>query len=105
MFTEEQIAYVKKRVESSTGILIPFETKVSAADNGLYVHWDGKQAEIRTDGINALARGFFLLARAVSEHILQGTRQQVRHFASCGTIVDVSRNAVLKVEAVKRHID
>ncbi len=105
MFTEEQIAFVRERVEAAAGIRLPFETDVSELDRGLSVRWNGRQAEIRAEGINALARGFFLLARAVRENIPEGEWHQVRHFASCGTMVDVSRNAVLKVEAVKRHID
>ena len=81
MFTEEQIAFVRERVEAAVGIHLPFETDVSAGGQGLSVRWSGRKAEIRAEGINALARGFFLLARAVRENLREGERHQVRHKA------------------------
>jgi hypothetical protein len=105
MLTEEQIALAKGRVEAVTGIRLPFETDVQPAESGLTVRWDGEKAAVSADGVNALARGFFILSRAVRENVREGVRRQRRHFASCGTMLDMSRNAVMKVEAVRRHID
>lgn len=105
MFTQEQIAFVKARVQAVTGVSLPAETAVSSGPDGLRVQLKGGSAEIRADGINSLARGFFLLARAVRENVREGAWSQRRHFSSCGTMLDMSRNAVMKPQAVMDHID
>ena len=105
MYTSEQITFVKARVEAATGIELPFDITVATNTNGVCIRLSGNHAEVDADGINSLARGFFMLARAVKENIREGTWTQQRHFSSCGTMVDMSRNAVMKVECVKRHID
>ncbi|MBQ4551928.1 MAG: family 20 glycosylhydrolase [Clostridia bacterium] len=106
MFNQEQIALAKKAVERVTGIALPFDVQVTHSDvPGIYVKWQGNQAEIRADQVNSLARGYFMLSRAVKENKPEGEINQQRHFGSCGTMVDMSRNAVMKVERVKYHID
>ncbi len=100
MYTTEQIAFVKTRVEAATGIQLPFDISVATYTNGVCIRLNGNHAEIDADGINSLARGFFVLSRAVKENVKEGSWTQHRHFTSCGTMVDMSRNAVMKVEAV-----
>ena len=103
---QEQILLSRSCVERATGIVLPFAVQVQpAASDVLTVTLGADGARIETNDINSLARGFFLLTRAVKENIKEGTWQQKRHFSSCGTMVDMSCNAVMKVEAVKRHID
>lgn len=105
MLSQEQIRLAKASVERVTGIHLPFEISVTECAEGLLVKWINGKAEIAADGVNALARGYFQLSRAVKENVPAGEISQKRHFASCGTMVDMSRNAVMKVERVKYHID
>ena len=106
MFTKEQINLARGAAARVTGINLPFDIAVTHCDApGLCVKWAGNQAEISADQINSLTRGYFLLSRAVKENQPSGEICQQRHFSSCGTMVDMSRNAVMKVERVKYHID
>ena len=105
MFTTEQINLVRGCVHSVTNTNLPWNVQVQELDNGLTVHFDETGAVIHADGLNSLARGFFLLSQAAKENKKSGHIAQQRHFASCGAMVDVSRNAVMKVDAVKRYID
>ncbi|MBQ7824944.1 MAG: family 20 glycosylhydrolase [Clostridia bacterium] len=104
MFTPETIEGIRARVFSVTGIHLPWETDVHAGQ-GLCVTLDDGKAAICAEDENALARGFFLLSRCVKEGRTALSVCQKRHFASCGVMADVSRGAVMKVEAVKRFID
>ena len=101
-----QISRIRSCVERATGIPLPWNIEVSLSKNDvLTVVLREGTAQIEAPDVNALARGFFLLARAVKENTEEGRWQQTRHFASCGAMVDVSRNAVMKMETVKRYID
>ena len=51
------------------------------------------------------ARGFYLSALALREGKPLPVLDQRRHFASCGTMLDMSRGGVITVEAVKGMID
>ena len=52
MFNQEQIALAKKAVERVTGIALPFDVQVTHSDvPGIYVKWQGNQAEIRADQV------------------------------------------------------
>ncbi|MBQ9196207.1 MAG: family 20 glycosylhydrolase [Clostridia bacterium] len=105
MFTQQQISLITQRVRSVTGIDLPWRVAVSSRKNGLRVVFDRASAAIEADGVNSLARGFFLLSRAVKENRETGDIFQRRHFSSCGVMVDASRNAVPRPETVKRLID
>ena len=104
MFTSDTVSCIRARVEGVTGIALPYEITVTAGE-GLDVELNGGRAQIAAQDANALARGFFLLCRCVREGKTALSVSQRRHFASCGAMVDCSRNAVLTVEAVKRYID
>lgn len=73
--------------------------------NQLTISWSGEIARIVCDGINALIRGVFLLTRAYQEGKKSLSIDQSRRIASCGAMIDCSRNAVPKVETVKQTID
>ena len=105
MLTKERIDYVRGCVYSVAKTDLPWDVQVKENPNGLTVRFDETEAEITADGINSLARGFFLLSQAAKENKQHGYIAQQRHFDSCGAMVDVSRNAVMKVEAVKRYIN
>jgi len=95
---------VRTRVASVTGVTLPWHVTTSAG-KGLTVHLDGNGASIAAEDANALARGYFLLTRALQEGQTELSIHQTRQIASCGVMLDMSRGAVMKVEAVKRYID
>ncbi len=72
---------------------------------GLRVTLKDGRAEILAEDRCALARGYFLLGCALRENQTALDIRQERHFSSCGVMVDVSRNAVLTVDAAKRALD
>ncbi len=73
--------------------------------DGVKVEYDGKTARIGAKEKAALARGCFLFAMNISEGKKSFEIEERAHFPSCGTMVDCSRNGVMKVEAVKRYIN
>ena len=103
MFTTEDIARIRTMVSEVTGYPLP-QAQVTKAP-GLSVTLHGGNAAIAAEDRNALARGFFLLARAIREGKNELDVRQARHFGSCGVMIDMSRNAVMTVEAVKRMLD
>ena len=106
MLSNEQIRFAQDRVAAVTGIALPWPVSITAQeDKGLTIVLREDGAAIAACEINDLARGFFLLSRAVKEHWQPQTIHQERHFSSCGAMLDMSRNAVMKVETVKRSID
>ena len=94
----------KNRVASVTGIQLPFPVEVREGEN-LHVQLKDYHALIEASEPTAVSRGYFLLSRAVKEGKDCLDVHQSRHFASCGPMLDMSRNAVLRVSAVKEHID
>jgi len=60
---------------------------------------------IRAEDRPALARGFFRLAQERAAGRRPVSVHEARHFASCGSFLDFSRNGVMTVEACKRYMD
>ena len=104
MFAPETIARIRQTVARTTGIELPFDVTVARGE-GLRVTLAHGRAEIAAQEENALARGFFLLARCVREGKASLNVSQTRHFDACGAMIDVSRGAVLTPEAVRRTLD
>ncbi|MBQ7887701.1 MAG: family 20 glycosylhydrolase [Clostridia bacterium] len=104
MFDQQKIENIRSRVEATTGIVLPHSVDVISGE-GLAVSLENGRAQIVAQDESALGRGFFLLCRCVREGKNALSVRQKRHFGSCGAMVDCSRNAVMKVEAIKRYID
>ena len=102
-WTEEAAAFVRKAVEEAAGIELPFAVQTQA-DSGLTVRLKDGKGEIRAESLNALGRGYFLLSRAVREGRKELNVHQDRCFRDCGSMLDMSRNGVMTVEAVKRYL-
>lgn len=102
-WTEEAAAFVRKAVEEVVGIELPFAVQTQA-DSGLTVRLKDGKGEIRAESLNALGRGYFLLSRAVREDRKELNVHQERCFRDCGSMLDMSRNGVMTVEAVKRYL-
>lgn len=103
MFERQTISELRAMVEEVTGQALPAEIRIRQ-DEGLQVQLQNGHAAIAAEDRTALARGFFLLARAAREGRSRLDVAQHRHFASCGVMLDVSRNAVMKPASVRRLI-
>ncbi len=95
---------IRARVARTTGVTLPWAVRVAEGE-GLRVTLKDDDAFIAAEDANALARGYFLLTRALKEGQRTVDVAQRRHIASCGVMLDMSRGSVMKVEAVKRYID
>lgn len=95
---------IRDRVARTTGVTLPWAVRVAEGE-GLRVTLTGEEACVVAEDANALARGYFLLSRALRERRREMDTVQRRHIASCGVMLDMSRGSVMKVEAVKRYID
>ncbi len=104
MFDELTIQNARARVQRTTGIEIPFDVTVKDGD-GLRVLLEDGCARLAAKDAAALHRGFFRLARCVREgkHALDVS--ETRRFETVGAMVDMSRGAVMKPQAVRRYID
>ena len=106
MLSPDQIRLARERVEAVTGVSLPWPVAVTACgEDALVVRLGADSASITANDVNTLARGFFLLSRAVREGWPPQEIRQQRRFKSCGVMLDMSRGAVMKVEAVRRAID
>lgn len=104
MFSSQAIEQARSRVQRVTGVCLPFPVEAVSGE-GLTVTLTENRAKIEAEDIGALARGFFLLSRCVREGKQALSVRQTRHFAACGAMVDCSRGAVMKPEAVRRYVD
>lgn len=95
---------IRDRVAGVTGITLPWPVTVSEGA-GLTVTLKDGHASVAAEDASALARGYFLLSRAVREGRDEMNIRQARQIDSCGAMLDMSRGSVMKVEAVKRYID
>lgn len=104
IFEQAEIAKRKAMIEEMTGVKIPGEIR-AAQEAGLQVDWDGGDACIAAEDTTALCRGLFLLSRAIREKQGSLHLREERHFAHCGAMLDMSRNQVMTVAAVKEWMD
>ncbi len=103
-FEEMEISHIRNVAESVAWTQLPFPVH-AVHGAGLSVDWDGADAAVAAEDKCALCRGFFLLARAVKEGKTSLHISEKRHFAHCGAMLDMSRNRVMTVKAVKHWID
>lgn len=71
---------------------------------GLYVKFDGKCAVIGANTIPAKARGYMLLAKAVTEGKTLDICQKPS-FKMLGAMIDMSRGGVMKPSSVKKYLE
>ena len=103
-FDASDVSRLQSVAAGVTNIELPFPVQVSEGP-GLTVAWNGAEAAVTAEDKTALCRGLFLLSKAVKEQKTALHVAQRRHFAHCGAMLDMSRNRVMTVEAVKRWID
>lgn len=104
LWEADTLAFLRDRVSAVTGVTLSFPIRAEKGP-GLTIHRKRGEAQVRAEDKAALARGLFLLAQAVREGRDALNTEQRRHFAHCGAMLDMSRNRVMTVEAVKRWID
>ena len=73
--------------------------------DGLEVTFKDGKASIGAKEKAAYARGCFLLALNLSEGKTEFAVCEKANFGTCGNMLDCSRNAVMKVDAVKKYIN
>ncbi len=85
---------------------VAFEGNIETVPfQGVQVKYDGKNAVIGCSSKPELARGCTLLAKAVSEGKSSLDISEKPHFKSCGLMLDMSRNGVMRPEKVKEYLD
>ena len=104
LFGTSELSRLQAMLASVTGIELPFFVQ-AAEGAGLMVDWKGAVASIRAEDNAALCRALFLLSRAVKEGKSEFHITERRRFAHCGAMLDMSRNRVMTVEAVKQWIN
>lgn len=98
------LSSIKETIASVTGVPLAIPIRAETG-SGLAVDWDGAEAVLTAEDRTALCRGLFLLSRAVKEGKTALHIAEQRRFAHCGAMLDMSRNRVMTVEAVKKWID
>lgn len=73
--------------------------------DGVYVYYDGKNAEIGYSTKVQKARCLFLLSMKIKNGEKQFEIKENPVFETCGPMIDVSRGGVMTVDAVKKYID
>ena len=105
-FAEMSMDVLRRRMADLTGVDLGGKLELEAGD-GLQIDWAGGRGKIAGESGPAICRGLFLLSCHVREQGKDAEMHvcQQKHFEHCGVMVDVSRGAVLKKEAVFRLLD
>ncbi|MDR1262800.1 MAG: beta-N-acetylhexosaminidase [Oscillospiraceae bacterium] len=103
MFDVDNINEIKSAIFELTNCRSVPDIQVKQGEGLTVTLRDGK-AEIEACDLTAVARGYFLLARAVSQGESRWSVRQKRHFENCGAYLDMSRGGVMTTDAVKRYI-
>ena len=98
-FTQEDISRLRREMAVLAGGDGDFELTCSVGE-GLKAEKDHGKAHVEAEDLNALSRGLFQLLLHREEETFY--LEQNRHFRKCGILVDMSRGAVMTVEAVRR---
>lgn len=104
MFTKEKAIEIKNLVFDTIGYKTATEFEVTESDGVFAEKKDGK-ITVGGKTIPMLARAFFLSAMKEKKGETEFKIEEKAHFSTCGMLIDVSRNAVLKVSALKRYIN
>ena len=104
MFTQHEIDVVRAAVSAIPGASFEgLDIRVEEGP-GLSVSAEGSGVLLRAESRSALARAFFRLAQERASGKRSVSIQESRHFESCGSFLDFSRNGVMTVEACKKYI-
>lgn len=104
MFHPDDVARLRALVENHLHLALPRQLTVEKAP-GLHIRFAEGAAHIAAEDRSALTRGLFLLGCAIADGKYSLTIDQQRHIASCGVMLDCSRNAVPTLAGAKRFLD
>ena len=104
MFAKERANEIKKLVFDTIGYKSDFDFDLTATD-GVFAEKKGGRITVGGKTIPMLARAFFLCVLKEKKGEDSFKIEEKAHFSRLGRLLDVSRNGVLKVEAVKRYIN
>ena len=104
MFSQKEIDAVRSAV--SDVLHVSFDDLNIRVEEGpgVTVLEDGAGVLLRAESRTALARCFFRLAQERAAGRVPVSVQETKHFDSCGSFLDFSRNGVMTVEACKRYM-
>ena len=104
VFTLDEIRLVRQTVEETAGV--SFDDLEIHVDEGAGI--SVTEADSRfllcAESKSALARAFFRLAQERAAGRTPVSVHETRHFDSCGSFLDFSRNGVMTVEGCKKYI-
>ena len=96
--------FIKETIFETVAFAYDGESEFYECDRLEVTYKDGK-ASIGASEKAGIARGCFLLALNLSEGKTEFTVSEKASFSTCGNMLDCSRNAVMKVPAVKKYIN
>ena len=102
---EEDLAFCIEEVRDILGldaIQKDVEVQIEKIETGFSVHLDGESAQISYSTNNTFLRALGLLVEHIEEDRYH--EKQQASFETLGAMLDCSRNAVMRVESVKRMI-
>ena len=104
MFTQNEIDFLRDAVSGVCGA--SFEgLKVRVEEGpGVHVEEAGGEILLQAESKSALARAWFRLAQEREAGRMPVLVHETKHFDSCGSFLDFSRNGVMTVEACKRYM-
>lgn len=102
MLTQKEFVHIQNAVFSLVNFTFPGQITLCEYA-GVKVDFDGENAIIGCKDKVTLARALFLLAMKSPQGAF--SLEEKRSFDSFGVMIDLSRNRVLQVEAIKRYMD
>ena len=96
--------FLKNKVFDTVGFKYDGEIEVIDC-SGVFAKLKDGKASVGGGSVTELLRAYFIFAKSVSQGLDDFEITQKKHFKDCGVMVDVSRNGVMKPEAVKKYID
>ena len=103
-WTPEEVRSIRETVFTRLGFSFRGQIDCRRGGSGLRLDLEGGRAVILACDKPALARGFFLLAKAVLDGQTVLHLREERRFSSCGPFIDCSRGAVMTAEACMEYI-
>lgn len=104
MISNSEFEFIKKKIFK----LFNFDTDVNfnlIESEDVCISFNGKTAEICGSVKTNTARALTLFVKNMRENKESFSVQEKKHFSSLGFGLDVSRNAVMRVESIKEYID
>lgn len=98
------IKFIKEKVFDTVGFRYCGEIAVKEYD-GVYAALKNGVATVGANDAAGLARAYFLFAKSAAAGAKDFEIFQKRHFKEIGVMLDMSRNGVMKTDAVKRYME